>query len=270
MINELLKDVIGDFPGWLALFLQLVGKGEAPHVAAVEVAKQRLPNIFGFGRADEQIFESIRQLMMPAEKRRLIDLVMGEMKDYEENLFRLTVAGINCGSEITEEPVKNPPKGTPTTTKKTVSWDSTPKDLRVKYLEDIADEVIRLSGELGEEFAAALVVAGMRSRRLITRNPSWEKATKWIETNVLEFFDIESFDELTEDVMATRLNMKVEDLVQRYPETLSIKSTAENIGSRIVVRERLQVEIPGVFSLMAKDVGNVFSKISSKLSSFRR
>ncbi len=214
---ELLKD-LGDFPGWIALFLELMGKGKSPAEAAKGVIVQRLPNAFGIGRTDEQLFESIRQLLS-VPKRRLIDLVVGEMRDYEEDIFRLTVAGMSCGSEFVDKPVKNPAKGAPTTTKETVSWELTVKDLRVKYLEDIADEVTHLVVAGNEKLAAKQVVKAMRSRRLITRSPAarkayklWVSTTKWVEMEILDFFGVKSFKEITPDMVANEIDALAEKI----------------------------------------------------------
>lgn len=228
MIGEALKGIGLDFPGWLALFLQLVGQGKKPAEAAKEVAAQRLPNMFGIGRADEQLFEAIRQLVptTPINKRHFIDLVTGKMKDYEENIFRLTVAGMPCGKELTDKPVKNPAKGAPATSKETVSWEFVPgKDLRGKYLEDIADEVSHhIAARKTEKEAAALVVKGMRSRRLITRSPAaqkayelWVETTKWVKIEILDFFGVESFDKITPDMVAALIN-KLANEVPTRPE----------------------------------------------------
>ena len=218
-MNDLLND-IGDFPGWIALFLELIRGGKSPSEAAKGVVAQRLPNMFGIGRTDEQLFESIRQLVTSA-KRRLIDLVVGEMRDYEESIFRITVAGMPCGSELVDDLVKNPQKGQPATTKKTVSWELTTKDLRVKYLEDIADEVAHLAATSDEKLAAKQVVKAMRSRRLITRSPAarrayklWVSTTAWVEMEILDFFDVDSFKEITLDMVAGLL----EKVALRIPE----------------------------------------------------
>lgn len=231
MINELLKDIGGDFPGWLALFLELTRQGKKPAEAAKMATMQRLPNMFGIGRTDEQLFESIRQLVQ-VPKRHLIDVVIGEMKDYEEDIFRLTVTGMSCGSELVDKPVKNPPKGAPATTKETVSWEFTPNDLRVAYLNDIAEEVLRgVTEKCNEQASAAIVVGSMRSRRLITRSPSaqkaydlWVDATKWVRTNVLELFDADSLADITLAKVAEVLNVTA-DQVADYINTLAEKVT---------------------------------------------
>lgn len=239
MINELLKDIGGDFPGWLALFLELTRQGKKPAEAAKMATTQRLPNMFGIGRTDEQLFESIRQLVpvVPADKRCLIDLVIGKMEDYEESIFRLTVSGMSCGSELVDKPVKNPAKGAPATTKESVSWELTKEDLRVKYLEDIADEVSRgVTGTVNEQASAALVVANMRARRLITRSPAaqkayelWVDATKWVKANVLEFFGVESLGDITLVKVAKALNVRA-DQVAGYVNTLAEKVTERPVA----------------------------------------
>ena len=267
MINELLKDVIGDFPGWLALFLQLISGGKKPAEAAREVVKQRLPHMFGIGRMDEQLLESLLQLLT-FKARRLILLLIEQMQDYEADIFRITITGMSCGSEVVDDPVRNPQRGQPATSKKTVSWELTKKDLRVKYLGDIAREITRRTGDLGEQVAAMFVVADMRSRRLITRSPAaqkayelWVEGIEWVRMEVLDFFGIDNFNELTDNVIATKLNLRIEELVQRHPETLSVTSVVRTIGNRVVVREELHTQVPGVFSLMAADVRNFFNAI---------
>lgn len=221
---------------------------------------QRLPKMFGFGRTDEQLLESLRQLVS-AIKRRLVDLVIGQMHDYEADIFRLTLTGMPCGSEVVpDKPIKNPKKGEdPIATQKVISWELTVNDLRVKYLEDIADEVSRRSGELGEQFAAMLVVEDMRERRLIVRNELWADATEWVKMNVLDFFGVDSFDELTDNVMAAKLETKIEEIVRRHPETFSVTPVLESIGGRVVVREEIHAKIPSVLSLMAKDIRDFFN-----------
>ncbi len=229
MIRELLKDT-GGLTGWTTLFLQLVGLGNSPAEAAREVAKQRLPKMFGMGRVDEQLFETIRQLLTP-KARHLVDLVVGEMKDYEADIFRLTVTGMPCGNEIVNKPIGKQRDGQPpVTTKVTMSWEFTVNDLRVKYLEDIADEVSKIvDAGVGEKMAARKVVRAMRSRRLITRHPAAQKAYElWMEVTVW-----------------TKAN--VERLVLDHPDVLSLREG------------KIQVKVPGVFSLMAEDIRNFFN-----------
>src|SRR3989344_2967257 len=145
-----------------------------PAMKAGEIARgvvmQRLPKMFGFGLTDERLLESLRQLVS-ASKRSLVDLVISQMRDYEADIFRLTVTGMSCGLEVVpDKPIGNPQKGKdPIATQKVISWEFTAKDLRVKYLEDIADEVSSRAEELGLQFAAMLVVEDMRERRLIAR-----------------------------------------------------------------------------------------------------
>jgi len=207
MAHDILGDIIGDSAGWLALFLQLVGQGKKPADAAKEVTAQRLPNMFGIGRADEQLYESIRQLVS-ADKRHFVDLVTGAMHDYEENIFRLTLAGMPYGNELADKSVTDS-KGKTATSKEVKSWEFTEKDLRVKYLTDIADEVIKAATTLGEQAAVTRVVTDMRARRLITRSPAAQKAyelwvdtTAWIKMEILDFFGVGNFDEITPDMVA--------------------------------------------------------------------
>ena len=221
-----------DIPAWVALFLELtrMGKkpGEAVHGVA-QAAQQRLPNALGIGRADEQLFESLRQLLSPA-KRRLVDLVIGAMKDYEEDIFRLTVAGMSCGSEVVDKPVKNPAKGAPTTTKEAVSWEFTAKDLRVKYLEDIADEAShQMAGGRDASGAATLVVEGMRARRLITRSPIAQKVhdreaetLALVKKEVIDFFGVKSLDEITPRLAARYINLLARKVPYRRPADMNI------------------------------------------------
>lgn len=220
------KSFIGDVPGLLALFLEVserLGKNSPAIAAFTEVMKQRMPNMFGIGRADEQLFESIRQLV-PKSKRVFLDLVISNMRDYEEKIFRITVTGMSCGSKTIDDPVKNPAKGAPTTTKKTVSWEFTEDDLRVKYLEDIADEVAHLAASSTEKLAAKQVVKAMRSRRLITRSPAakkayelWIKTTKWVEKDILQLFgpEIKSFSDITPEMVTEKINLVASKIPER-------------------------------------------------------
>lgn len=216
---------IGDVSGILALFLEVserLGRGSPAIAAFTEVMKQRMPNKFGFGWEDERLFETIRQLLTPPPKRDLIDLVIGNMKDYEENIFRITVTGMPCGSELNDDPVKNPVKGAPTTTKKVVSWEFTEKDLRVKYLVDIADEVAHRATSSDNNTAAKEVVEAMRARRLITRSPSaqkayelWIETTKWAKMEILDLFGVDSFNRITWDMVAEKINLVASKIPER-------------------------------------------------------
>jgi len=230
---------IGDLLGGVALWndFQKARKGGETEKAA-EIIRQRLPNIFGFGRADEQLFESLRQLMQPNEKR-FIDLVVGKMRDYEAGIFRLTITGMSCGSEVVKKTVNNPKKGQPTETKETLSWELTEKDLRVKYLSDIAGEVSRLvaTGDT-EKAAAASVVKAMRKRRLITRSPAaqkayelWVDATEWVKKNVLDFFGVQNFGEITDTLVAEKIN-RVADKVPVQSGSFSL-NPFRGIGTTI-------------------------------------
>lgn len=205
-------EIVGIIAAGVAAYMASEAKQSAEKRSPVggamrEAVSQRLPNLFGIGRADEQLFESIR-LLVKSDERRLVDLVIVEMEDYETDIFRITVAGMSCGSELVDKPVKNPKGGQPVTAKESVSWEFTEKDLRVKYLTDIANEVLATSRRLGEQAAVTLIVTNMRSRRFITRNPAaqkaydlWTNATEWTKKNVLDFFGVNSFDEITSDMI---------------------------------------------------------------------
>lgn len=227
--------------------------GPAPKLGEIAkgVTMQRLPKMFGIGRDDEQIFESLRQLV-GAPKRHFVDLLLGEMHDYEADIFRLTVAGMPNGSEVVGD--------------KTISWEFTTKDLRVHYLVDLADEVVARDVGLGEQVAASLVIAEMRSRRLITRSPSaqkayelWGEATDWVKMNVLDFFGVKSFDEIRDDTVAMRIALSVDEIVCRHPETLSIRHTSLDVGGRVVIREELHARIPSLPSLMWSEAKKFFT-----------
>lgn len=211
--------------GWLGTGLsayfaakakQAADRGPSAGEAVGGVLKQRLPQMFGFNRADEQMFESVRQLV-PMDKRWYLDVLIDEMRDYEADIFRLTVAGMPCGNKLVDKPVKNPSKGGPAMTKESISLEFTDEDLRVKYLVDIADEVSRSSGVLlinsdDVRNQARGVVKAMRARRLITRNPAakkayetWLAAVKWTKKNLCQFFEVDNLDEITEDMIARRI-----------------------------------------------------------------
>ena len=197
-----------------------------PHV--IEAVKQRHPHLFGIGREDEAIFETLRQFV-PKVERAMLDLIYATMRDYEARLFRLTVVAMDCGSEIVDKPVKDPKKGQPETTKETISWESTDKDLRVKYLQDIADEGIAFvkNGKSPKE-AATMVIAMMRARRLVTRSAgaqaayaAWVGTSEWLTKNITESFGVRELSEITEEMLAQRLNRHVECMVAANPAVLS-------------------------------------------------
>lgn len=172
---------IGDALGAVALWNDIRKAWKGGETGkTTEIIHQQLPNFLGLGRKDEQLFEPLRMLMKDDE-RRLIDLVIGEMEDYEENIFRLTVTGMPCGNELADKSVTDS-KGKTTTTKEVKSWEFTEKDLRVKYLMGIANEVSQIArgqGLSGQQ-AAELVVQGMRKRRLITRSPAVQAAYEFL------------------------------------------------------------------------------------------
>lgn len=233
MVKNLLLDILGDFPGWLALLIELMRRGKSPAAAAqmaasqgaatAQPAPQRLPNTFGIGRTDEQLFEAIRQLM-DVIKRGLVDLVVGKMRDYEVEIFRLTIAGMPCGGETIDDPVRNPQRGQPATVKKSISWEFTRDDLRVKYLGDIADEVsLKIASGLDEQTAAKKVVADMRARRLITRSPAaqktyeiWADATKFVKTEILDLFGVKLLKDITPDMVAQQLETLALQIPDRH------------------------------------------------------
>ncbi len=221
-----------------------------------EVVAQKMPAIFGLGYTDERLIESLRQLV-PSDKRRLLDLVLAEMRDYEADIFRQVLTGMPCGSEIVGKPVGKK------TVKETVSWEFTDKDLRVQYLIGIADEV-QANIAQGERVAAALVVANMRARRVISRNPAlqaahnaWAGATAWVKANILDFLGVNSYAEITDNVLAAWLNRQVERLVQQHPEALSLVQKTEIIGGQAVTRQTLQVKFPSYASLVKQQLASV-------------
>jgi hypothetical protein len=268
MIAQILEEALGDAPGWVALFMQIMKRvGSKPADAATKVVeekvlKQEMPNAFGFGLKDERMLESLRQLLPPV-KRHYVDLVIAHMRDYEERIFRLILTGMPAGKYVEQVPVKKPPKEksedsktekspaksppkeepVATTTKET-SWEFTPKDLRVKYLEDIADEVnaaVKLG--MSDTEAATEVVEGMRARRLITRSKSaqwavdlWVTASEWTEGNILHFFDVEHFSDLTDKVMEPKLLEYVNSFAGRHSDVLQLDA-----------KGKLHAKLPGTF-----------------------
>jgi hypothetical protein len=246
MIHEAVTDILGDFPGWLALFIQAMSQGKKPVEAAKEVARQRMPKAFGFGREDERIMESLRHLLS-SDSRKLIDLVISKMRDYEATIFRLTVTGMPCGGEAVNKPVANPKKGEPSSVKEYVSWEfMKDMDLRVKFLNELADEVRddMLHRDLTADAAVTAVVDRMRARRLITRSKAsetvyrvWGEVTSGIENTLLSHFGVKEFAELRDGRVAVVLRKDVERLAARYPKVLSIDAAG-----------RIKATVPGVFS----------------------
>ncbi|MBI4065848.1 hypothetical protein HY412_01475 [Candidatus Kaiserbacteria bacterium] len=220
-------EIVGIIAAGVAAYMaskakQSAEKGSSVAGAIRDAVSQRLPNLFGIGRVDEQLFESIRMLVK-TDERRLVDLVISTMKDYEADIFRLTVAGMSCGNELADKSVTDS-KGKTTTTKELKSWEFTEKDLRVKYLTEISNEVSGASERLGEQASAALVVTNMRSRRFITRNPAaqkayelWVDATEWVKTEVLDFFGVESFNKITPSLIAKHINVLARQVPYRRP-----------------------------------------------------
>jgi len=203
MAHGILDEVVGIAAAAVSSIAAMKASGAKPNVGeAVKTAfAQRMPQMFGIGRGDEQIFEALRQLV-DSNKRGKIDIVMKVMASHEKDIFCLTVAGMPCGGKLEDKPVKDPKKGQPTSTKEKVSWEFTENDLRVKYLNDVADEVINVGGD---EKAARKVVKAMRDRDLITRNEYaqkiydvWARASNWAWKNLCQFFGVKNLDEITE------------------------------------------------------------------------
>lgn len=242
MAHGILDEIVGLTAAGFATYMAAKAKQSAEGGAqaklgdaAKDVLKQRLPKMFGIGRADEQMFESLRQLVTDKAKRHYIDLVVDAMEDYEAGIWRLTVTGMDCGKKVVKKPVRNRQKGQPKMIEEIQSFEFTSEDLRVKYLLEVADEVAHnLPHCKGDELAAsAAVVLSMRARRLITRDPLLQQA----------------IDLLADDETAKRINAQTEKLVRAHPETLAV------VGGEVTA------QVPGVFSLMANDVKGFFNAI---------
>lgn len=219
---HLADEIVGIAAAGVAAYMASKAKQSAEKGTSVtgtvrEVVIQRLPKMFGFGRTDEQLFETLRQLL-DADNRRIIDVVLDSMQDFEVDIFRLTVTGISCGSELSDK-------------KEIISWEFTAKDLRVEYLKNIAEEVSRIGGN--EQIAATQVVKRMRSRRLIVRNEAaekalelWADATEWVRGKILAHFKVSNLGEITPEMIgvdvAGRINLLTSKIHDRRPVDVNI------------------------------------------------
>jgi len=236
---------LGDIPGFIAMFAdayRLFKSGTSPAAAIQQTMKQQMPHMFGIGQADERMMKALVQLMTEP-RRRYISLVIGAMLKFESDLFRLRVTGMPCGSkEIDDRPISNPQGGQPPTTpKKIVLLQFTEDDLRVKYLNEVADEVAAKLPRLSEQAAAEEVVAEMRARHELDKIAF----VKWLEQWVGEFFDVETLEEITPETFETRILVARKKLAQKHPSSLTWnKDTHE-----------MERHLPGLWTIFAQEIG---------------
>ncbi len=235
-MNDTMTDLLGELPGLMALFLDLSRQGKRSTEAAVEAVKQKHPHLFGIGREDEAIFETLREHLRDHE-REMLDCILGKMREHEQTIFRLMICAMDCGAEIVEKPIKNAKRGQPQSEKEKILWQSTSKDLRLKYLRQVTGEAIALvANGITQENAAERIVERMRARRLITRSAGeeaalvlWAKLTAYVRHNILELFGVQSFVEITPKMLAKRmkqadacvaeaLNRKATEMLLNNPE----------------------------------------------------
>jgi len=214
-LSDFFRFDAGDVPGFVAMIADIGSyfrnKPGSTERAAIHqrIVQQHVPHLFGIGRTDKAIFEDLRT-SMNAEKRRVLDVLMGRMECFERNILRLTVVKLSCGSETQGD--------------KVVSLEGTAKDRRVAYLESLADDVTSrmIKGDVLEDAAADQVLEALRTRDVIARNPMYQKlcsAIEELEKCLREFFGNGKFEEY------------VDKLIRKHPEIASLEG--DEVGIRV-------------------------------------
>ncbi|MDO8604181.1 MAG: hypothetical protein Q7K40_02155 [bacterium] len=137
-----------------------------------EAVKQQLPSLFGWGKADEQIYATLLAVLEPAEVTSLTTLV-AKMDDNEAEQFRVIVTGIRTETEEGDA-------------KHRVNIEFTDKDNRVKFLKSLAKQI-----GTGD---ASSALDMLKKNKFLSGEPSSLKAKKF----AAKMLGLASIDDLAE------------------------------------------------------------------------
>ncbi|NTV41240.1 MAG: hypothetical protein HGA61_03115 [Candidatus Moranbacteria bacterium] len=160
------------------------------HAALPEEFRQKLPKLFGLTLDDERIFWGVVASIDDPQKRIAIGDFLATCKDFERNRFVNIVAGMEITpGKPAESEEKFDPKTGNQTYKKTKAG-SVGLDLRKRFLESFADDIIKQNFRNMDE-AYEYCVSG----RMILPNPLHQKALKAFSGSTKEFkkFVLEPF-----------------------------------------------------------------------------
>lgn len=152
------------------------------HAALPEEFRQKLPKLFGLTLDDERIFWGVVASIDDPQKRIAIGDFLATCKDFERNRFVNIVAGMEITpGKPAESEEKFDPKTGNQTYKKTKAG-SVGLDLRKRFLESFADDIIKQNFRNMDE-AYEYCVSG----RMILPNPLHQKALKAFSNSTKEF-----------------------------------------------------------------------------------
>lgn len=184
-----IKEVIEGLWEAAQLLMMIIGfKGvrEAkPGEERKEAAKQHLPRLFGWGKADEQIYSALLVAIGPEKLPKLTEL-MSAMTEKEREQFRLIVTGIKAPMEKGDKENRE-------------NIEFTGEDIRVKFLV----ELVGLVDKLG----AQQVAETLRTHQLVGGDPSSEKV-KGFAAKFLGLADIEDLADPAKVTEAINSNLR--------------------------------------------------------------
>lgn len=162
-----------------------------------EAVRQHLPHLFGFGRADEGIWGSLRTAL-DKEHRVALDKIMKKLPAEEAISFILTVSLMPNDIAVNE-------KGDEVTIA-----EFSKDDRRVKFLKDLFEDANMCATETDVDEAIAV----LRANRLTSEDKLTE-LQKSVKKCVFDFFDITSWSELNSNHVANKLN-EATDVVEAF------------------------------------------------------
>lgn len=162
-----------------------------------EAVKQHLPHLFGFGRADEGIWGSLRTALN-MERRAALDKIMTKLPVEEAISFILTVSLMPNDIAINE-------KGDEVTIA-----EFSKNDRRVKFLTNLVDEANMCATDTDVDKA----IETLRVNRLTSEDKLTE-LQKSVKKCVFDFFDISSWSDLNSNHIANKLN-EATDAVEAF------------------------------------------------------
>lgn len=162
-----------------------------------EAVRQHLPRLFGFGHADEGIWGSLRTALEPNE-RTALDRIMRKFTIDEAIAFLINVGTIPNAETLDD-------KG-----HKVSVLEFSEKDHRVLFLKKLVEDAkMCATGEDVEE-----AIKNLRANRLLDES-KLSKIQKEVKGIIFSFLEINSWSELTDASLATKID-EVTDEIEAF------------------------------------------------------
>lgn len=190
------------------------GEGKGPETKVVSALRALV------SRVDEGMWLSLFTKLTGKQKRAVTRLLEFLNRFGERDSFRLTVVNAPIATVVIEVP---DPKDKKKKTKKVVKvGEYTDEDTRVIFLRDIA--VLVDDPAWGPKAVRDM----LRTHNLATENKVgkralelWKGFLSWARRTVCDFFEVDSLDEITTDMVAGRLNVIADRIPDRSDAELN-------------------------------------------------